>query len=147
MELKILPMTPDSAVQAAALERECFSAPWREADFNEMLARPDAVFFCAFADAVFAGPADMLCVLDEGQICNIAVSPAFRRRGVGRALIAALIEEASRRALSVMMLEVRASNMAAQALYEASGFEKVGVRRAFYASPREDAYLYNRYLK
>ena len=147
MELKILPMTPDSAVQAAALERKCFSAPWREADFCEMLARPDAVFLCAFADCVCAVHSDRLFVLVVGLIGNIAVCPAFRRQGIGRALIAALIEEASRRALSVMMLEVRASNMAAQALYEVSGFEKVGVRRAFYASPREDAYLYNRYLK
>ena len=98
-------------------------------------------------DGVFAGHVGMLCVLDEGQICNLAVAPAFRRMGVGSALLDALKTEAARRGLAVLMLEVRASNTAAQALYEKSGFERVGVRRGFYANPREDAFLYNLYLK
>jgi ribosomal-protein-alanine N-acetyltransferase len=50
------------------------------------------------------------------------------------------------RGLSVMMLEVRAGNTAAQKLYEKLGWEKVGVRRNFYSHPREDGVLYNLYL-
>ena len=88
----------------------------------------------------------MLCVLDEGQICNVAVCPAFRRMGVGEALMAAQREIARSRGITVMMLEVRASNTAAQCLYEKLGWEKLGTRKNFYSSPREDALLYNLYL-
>jgi ribosomal-protein-alanine N-acetyltransferase len=89
----------------------------------------------------------MLCVLDEGQICNVAVCPLFRRMGVGEALMEAQRKAAVSRGLSVMMLEVRASNIAAQGLYEKLGWEKVGVRKNFYSAPREDGVLYILYLE
>ena len=103
-------------------------------------------FLCAFVDGEFAGYAGMLCVLDEGQICNVAVCPPFRRMGVGEALMAAQRRAGLARGLSVMMLEVRASNAPAQRLYEKLGWEKVGVRKNFYTAPREDGGLYNLYL-
>lgn len=140
-------MRAEDATLAAALEETCFSAPWSAAMLAEAIRREDAVFFCAYLDGCFAGHAGMFCVLDEGQIANIAVEEAFRRRGIGTALISALTEEAFRRKLSLLMLEVRASNTGAQTLYEACGFERVGVRRGFYAHPREDGFLYNKSIK
>ena len=83
----------------------------------------------------------MLCVLDEGQICNVAVCPAFRRMGVGEALMAAQREIALSRGITVMMLEVRASNTAAQCLYEKLGFLQVGRRPNYYRNPKEDALI------
>jgi ribosomal-protein-alanine N-acetyltransferase len=142
----ILPMTKESALSVAELEKLCFSAPWS----YEMLCaeglRPEAEFLCAFVDGAFAGYAGMLCVLDEGQICNVAVCPPFRRMGVGEALMTAQKNAGLARGLSIMMLEVRAGNTAAQKLYEKLGWEKVGVRRNFYSAPREDGVLYNLYL-
>ena len=111
-----------------------------------MAENPNASFLCAFSDGVFSGYAGMLCVLDEGQICNVAVCPAFRRMGVGAALMKAQAETAKIRGLSFMTLEVRAGNLAAQGLYEKYGWEKVGVRKNFYQKPREDAFLYNYYV-
>lgn len=142
-KIEILSMTGSEAAEAAALERLCFSAPWSETAIREAAERDDTVFLAAYADGEFAGYAGMLCVLDEGHICNVAVMPQLRRRGVGRTLIEALKEEGRRRSLAVLMLEVRASNTAAQALYESAGFVRVGVRSLFYAAPREDAFLYN----
>ena len=145
-KIEILPMTKESALSVAELEKLCFSAPWS----YEMLCaeglRPEAEFLCAFVDGAFAGYAGMLCVLDEGQICNVAVCPPFRRMGVGEALMTAQKNAGLARGLSVMMLEVRAGNTAAQKLYEKLGWEKVGVRRNFYSAPREDGVLYNLYL-
>ena len=144
--IEVLPMTRDSAKNVAELEKLCFSAPWS----YEMLCaeglRPEAEFLCAFVDGAFAGYAGMLCVLDEGQICNVAVCPPFRRMGVGEALMTAQKNAGLARGLSIMMLEVRAGNTAAQKLYEKLGWEKVGVRRNFYSAPREDGVLYNLYL-
>lgn len=140
-------MTTESAECAARLEEKCFSAPWSVSALEESAFRADGVFRCAYINGEFAGHAGMLCVLDEGQVCNIAVEQSYRRIGVGRALVEALIEEARNRHLSVLYLEVRASNTPAQRLYESFGFEKVGARRAYYENPREDAFLYNLYLK
>ena len=144
--IEILPMNPISAHDAAALEQVCFSAPWSVDSLIEASGRADSSFLVAFVDGEFAGYAGMLCVLDEGQICNVAVCPSFRRMGVGEALMAAQREAAITRGIAVMMLEVRASNTAAQRLYEKMGWEKIGVRRNFYSSPREDGILYNFYL-
>ena len=145
-KIEIVPMTKESASFVAELEKVCFSAPWS----YEMLCaeglRAEAEFLCAFVDGKFAGYAGMLCVLDEGQICNVAVCPLFRRMGIGEALMTAQRNAGLARGLSVMMLEVRAGNTAAQKLYEKLGWEKVGVRRNFYSAPREDGVLYNLYL-
>ena len=139
-------MTKESALSAAELEKACFSAPWSYEMLCSEGLREESVFLCAFVNGEFAGYAGMLCVLDEGQICNVAVCPPFRRMGVGEALMAAQRSTGLARGLSVMMLEVRASNTAAQRLYEKLGWEKVGVRKNFYCSPREDGVLYNLYL-
>ena len=139
-------MTKESALFVAELEKLCFSSPWSYEMLCSEGLRKDSEFLCAFVDGEFAGYAGMLCVLDEGQICNVAVCPHFRRRGVGEALMTAQRSAGEARGLSVMMLEVRLSNTAAQRLYEKLGWEKVGVRRNFYSAPREDGVLYNLYL-
>ena len=88
----------------------------------------------------------MTAVLDERDVCNVAVSPDFRGMGIGKALVGALIDDAKKTGASVVMLEVRKSNASAIALYEKAGFELVGQRKNFYNRPREDALLYNLYL-
>ena len=72
---------------------------------------------------------------DEFELLNMAVTPQHRRRGYGRALLTDVLK----RFHGVWFLEVRASNIAAQALYEALGFHRSGRRREYYRSPPEDA--------
>jgi ribosomal-protein-alanine N-acetyltransferase len=70
---------------------------------------------------------------DEREILNLAVAPAFRRRGVARGLLSGLI----RTWRGAVFLEVRESNRAAQSLYKSLGFQQVAIRREYYASPPE----------
>ena len=80
----------------------------------------------------------------DADIQTIAVAPTARRRGLGRALVVALLEEAvARRAVNVF-LEVRADNPGAQALYRELGFEQLGVRRGYYQPDNVDAYVMRR---
>lgn len=74
---------------------------------------------------------------DEAEVLNIAVSPDFQRRGIGRALL----DQAAARTLH---LEVRESNAAARAFYQSLGFKATGRRRAYYQHPSEDAILLSR---
>jgi ribosomal-protein-alanine acetyltransferase len=75
----------------------------------------------------------------EGDIQTIAVAPHARRRGLGRALMLALIGEARHRGAREVFLEVRADNPGAQTLYRALGFEEIGVRPKYYQPDGVDA--------
>ena len=69
----------------------------------------------------------------------IASDPAFRRRGIGDALLKGLTEEAARRDAGSIFLEVRESNDAARAMYRKAGFLEKGIRRNYYHAPIENA--------
>ena len=145
MNIEIKKIDAESARLAAELEKMCFSEPWSEKAILEEAER--GYFIAAFADGVFAGYAGMTQVLDERDICNVATVPEFRGMGIGKAIVADLIESARKTGASVVMLEVRASNAPAIALYEKAGFTLVGKRRNFYSFPKEDALLYNYYIE
>ena len=76
---------------------------------------------------------------DEAHIVTIAVRESHRGRGIGELLLIAAIALATLNDREVVTLEVRASNQAAQALYEKYGFRKVGVRPRYYSDNHEDA--------
>jgi len=78
---------------------------------------------------------------DEAEILNLAVVPEGRRRGIGRALVAALLEALARDGAKAVFLEVRASNTAAHALYRQFRFLPVGRRSRYYRNPTEDAVI------
>jgi ribosomal-protein-alanine N-acetyltransferase len=80
-------------------------------------------------------------VEDELHVNNIAAHPDFRQRGVGSRLMEAAIEEGRRRGIAFVLLEVRASNEAAQSLYRKLGFNFVARRRDYYRFPTEDAFV------
>ena len=78
-------------------------------------------------------------VADELHLLDMATHPAHRRRGYSRALLSALVALAQREHKRLVLLEVRPSNAAAIALYEAAGFRTTGVRRGYYSDTGEDA--------
>ena len=80
-------------------------------------------------------------VEDELHVNNIAAHPKYRRMGIGRSLLTAGIEEGTCREVSFVLLEVRASNEAAQSLYRNLGFAYIGRRRDYYRLPTEDAFV------
>lgn len=126
----------------AAIEKACFRHPWSADGLREELGR--GLFLAAVEDGVTVGYVGCQTVLDEGYITNVAVLPAFRRRGIAERLLGALLERAE--GLSFVTLEVRESNQAAIALYEKMGFSRVGIRKGFYTEPTEDAVLMTRYF-
>ena len=80
-------------------------------------------------------------VEDELHVNNIATHPDFRQQGIGSNLMQRAIEEGWRRGIAFVLLEVRASNVAAQSLYRKLGFNFVGRRRDYYRFPTEDAFV------
>lgn len=78
-------------------------------------------------------------VADELQLLDIATHPDHRRKGLARALLSALLDHARRTQKRLFLLEVRASNRPAIALYQDLGFQTTGVRRGYYSDTGEDA--------
>ncbi|MBO4204757.1 ribosomal protein S18-alanine N-acetyltransferase [Micromonospora echinofusca] len=81
---------------------------------------------------------------DEAWVQNIAVRRDTQRRGIGRALLEALLAEADRCGVRAVLLEVAVDNAAAQQLYATYGFEPVGVRRGYYQPSNTDALVMRR---
>ncbi len=147
MPLTVCPMQAQHIPALAALEQQCFAAPWSAQALAEELSNPHAVFLVAEQAGEVCGYAGMHHLGDEGFITNVAVSPAARRQGVARALLAALEHYARQHTLYRLTLEVRVSNAAAIALYEGAGYRRDGVRPGFYRQPTEDAAIYSRYFE
>ncbi|MGN0342323.1 MAG: ribosomal protein S18-alanine N-acetyltransferase [Roseburia sp.] len=134
-------MKEQDLVQVAALEKQLFSVPWSEQGFRDTLDMDGVIFLVAREDEVCIGYCGIYLAADEGEITNVAVDPAYRRKGVARALLQQLLQQAKERGASHIVLEVRASNEAARALYEKLGFTACGVRKNFYQKPVEDAWV------
>jgi [ribosomal protein S18]-alanine N-acetyltransferase len=147
----IVPATVEALPQILKIEEACFSAPWTrkmlEAEFN---GNPFAHFLLARQQGEQAGdgPAESiigyLCywiVFEEVRLMNLAVIESMRHRGIARSLVTAALQTGLSQSAHRALLEVRASNQAAQALYCTFGFRQTAVRPKYYNNPVEDAVL------
>lgn len=138
-DIQIRRMEDHDLDRLAVLETRCFTIPWSRAMLADELSNDQTLYLVAVCEGRIAGYAGAWIVLDEGHITNVAVDPDFRRTGIGRALLAALLEGLSGAGAMAATLEVRRGNAAAIALYEAFGFTVEGVRKGYYIDNGEDA--------
>ena len=150
----IIMLKAKDAAALSALEAECFSTTWSEERYAALLsavpARPlqgqDALpGFCAFGLRAKVDSLDAYISLGlhlaagEVEIYNIAVRETHRQRGHGRRLLIHALREAALSGCTRALLEVRAGNTAALALYTRTGFQECGRRKRYYADTGEDA--------
>ncbi len=138
----VSPMRPEHVRRVAEIERESFTTPWSEETFGGLLGRSGVVILVMTgSDGEILGYSVLWCILDQGELANIAIESGHRRLGYGRLLLEHVLDEARVRGVEELFLEVRASNAAAIRLYESFGFTRVGLRKDYYDRPREDAHL------
>ncbi len=138
--LSLAPMTLDDLDEVLAIERASFQTPWSRGAFRYELTQNRV----ARSVVVRAGPqlAGYLCLWEIGHeihITNLAVHPSFRRRGIARALLGSILEDARQSGIELIFLEVRPTNVEAVALYENFGFRVIGRRKGYYFDTGEDA--------
>ena len=142
MKVTVCSVQEENLTAIEEIEKLCFSVPWTLEQLRSQLPGEQNVFLLAKDSSGFVlGYVGMMIVLDEGYISNVAVSPQYRRQGIADMLIRELLQEADKRALSFVTLEVRAGNAPAISLYAKHGFIPVGRRKNYYMKPREDAIL------
>ena len=137
----IVPAEETHLPALAELERQCFTPPASEARLREKLENGHFYGLAALLDDEVAGFLGVDEIADEAFVDDLAVFPRHRRKGVASALLARAETGAILRGCGKIHLECRESNKAALALYEARGYKRVGRRKNFYGSPREDAIL------
>jgi ribosomal-protein-alanine N-acetyltransferase len=133
-------VTAEDLDAVVAIETEAFTNPWRRETFLDLIDRPGLeVLVLEDVDDGIVGYAVLWCILDQGELANMAVTLQHRRRGLGAFLLSRILEVARERGIETLFLEVRVSNEAARKLYTRFGFSEVGLRRGYYREPKEDA--------
>jgi ribosomal-protein-alanine N-acetyltransferase len=133
-------MVESDLVPVAAIEAEAFTTPWKPETFRRLLGRDAAEpLVLELPEAGVVGYAILWCILDQGEIANIAVHEKWRGRALGAFLLDQVIDVAREAGVRTLFLEVRESNRVAATLYDSRGFVEIGRRRDYYADPREDA--------
>lgn len=123
-----------------AIERAAFTDPWTRDAFAGYIEGAGArVAVAADARDAVLGYSVLMLAGEDADLANLAVAPAARGLGVGRALIGDVLAAARASGVARLFLEVRESNGRAITLYEAAGFRTVGRRRRYYRDPVEDA--------
>src|SRR5437868_7395626 len=133
-------MRPGDLDEVLAIERASFTMPWsRGAFLYEIEQNRVARCLVVREDGCIVGYLCMWEIADEVHVTNIAIHPAYRRRGIARELLSGLVADARGRDVRMIVLEVRPSNHQAIALYESFNFRVTGRRRGYYYDTGEDA--------
>lgn len=145
--LKDLPrleaMREDDLEEVLAIENAIYTHPWTCGNFSDSLR---AGYDCRTwrLEDELVGYFVLMAAAGEAHLLNLSVAERHQRSGHGSALLAEALELARLRGARSLFLEVRPSNLAAQALYARFGFRRIAVRRGYYPahSGREDALVY-----
>ena len=134
--LHIEPAQPKDADMVAKLHAHGFYRGWPREDFAAYISGEGTPLYVACdAKRKIAGFAMLRHLGEEAELISIAVDPKWRKRGVGVALLRALIDDLLMSPAKKLFLEVAADNVAALKLYGKFGFQKVSERRGYYPRP------------
>ena len=114
------------------IEKVCFSDPWTVEAFESGMSNPFFHSVLLEDGGQVCGYACQFVIFEDAEILNLAVSPAYRRKGLGRELLKELESYAKEKQAERTLLEVREGNLPARSLYEAWGFKAFGVRKNYY---------------
>lgn len=132
-------MQESDLVQVASIEKANFSVPWSVESFRESISLEHTIYLVAEEEGNIMGYCGMYRVFNEGEIVNVAVAEAHRRKSVASRLLEQLFTQSEELQVDNFFLEVRESNQPAIQLYKKFGFSEAGIRKDFYEKPRENA--------
>ena len=130
------PAVPTDAEHMHVIEEKLFGPDaWSPDQVQHELARlsVDRWYVVAEQNGELVGYGGIFLSPPDADVQTVAVAPHIQGAGVGRLLLAAVIDAAWQQKCSRIFLEVRADNAAALGMYQSAGFTKLGVRRRYYA--------------
>ena len=143
--MKMMRMTDGYIVRVRKLLCQCFAHPWTLTTIKNTIDREDVYSLIFVEGDEVAAFLAFEKILDEGSVELIAVDEKYRRRGLAKFMLDYIMNTIGD--LSVVTLEVRASNTPAISLYQSLGFEQIAVRKNYYADIGEDALVMQKHLE
>lgn len=140
-KILVRPMQKKDVPAISKIEEAAFSMPWSPQDFLDMVDRDGSLYVTALCDDEVIGCCGVTNACGDGDINNVVVAETWRGQGVGKQMLATLMELGKKIGIVNYTLEVRVSNAPAIRLYESLGFESAGIRPGFYDKPKEDAMI------
>lgn len=137
--MEIRYMTLEEVEDVFWLEQQNFSHPWSQESIAKAAKQPENLYLVAVEGDKVLGYCGIWCSMDYADLCRIVVMPERRKQGIASALLDVGVKGCRERRMEKLLLEVRASNIAAIALYEKKKFQKIYTRRNYYSNPVEDA--------
>ena len=123
------------------IEKESYAHPWDKLEFvKELKGNKFAHYFVCLLDGKIVSFLGVWIVFEEAHITNIAVSPNYRKIGLGSMLIDFSVSFAKNKNAKRIVLEVRVSNKEAINLYIRKGFRVTSIKKNYYIDNFEDAY-------
>ncbi|MGZ3498214.1 MAG: ribosomal protein S18-alanine N-acetyltransferase [Vulcanimicrobiaceae bacterium] len=140
--LVVSPMLEADIKEVVRIEQQSFTTTWpANAFFNELHDNKLAHYFVGRIDDRIVAYGGIWVILEDSHVTTIAVAPEHRGKKYGEYLLLRLLDEAIERGASWMTLEVRESNVVAQALYRKYGFTTVSTRKGYYSDNNENAFV------
>jgi ribosomal-protein-alanine N-acetyltransferase len=140
LTVTVQPMRRRHVRSVLRIEQQVYPRPWSSSLFlSELALRSTRAYFIARVGRELVGYAGLMMTLDEAHVTTIAVEPRRHRSKIGTRLLLVLARDAVARGATILTLEVRMSNVAAQDMYRRFGFGPVGVRKNYYQEVNEDA--------
>lgn len=141
---QILRMQKEDIDRVLKIEQASFSQPYSRELFEEELFL-DLAHPCVMKTSeTLVGFMDYWIIKDEMHLITIAIDPSYRRLGLGSKFVDYLVNQAEKKQVKKIFLDVRKSNVAAIALYEKFDFLKIGIRKKYYSDNNEDAIVMER---
>ena len=142
VDVAVRPLTAADLPVLERLEVELFGAgAWSAATLAEELTAPGRTYVGAtLPGGTLVGYAGLWFDGWDAQVMTVGTDAAHQGRGVGRAMLVALVDRAREVGAASVLLEVRVDNAPALHLYEALGFERLGRRRGYYQPENVDAW-------
>jgi ribosomal-protein-alanine N-acetyltransferase len=142
MSLVLRKMMVEDVPAVHAIDVGSFTLPWPERSLRfEVSDNPAARCWVAELEGQVVGMLVLWLIVDEAHIATLAIQPDYRRQGLAKRLLVEALRAAYQEGARQALLEVRAGNEAAQAMYCTFGFEEVGRRAKYYKDNGEDAIL------
>lgn len=139
--IQIRLMTQEDIEQVSEIEKATFSMPWSKEALRQSLNQRGSIYVVAVEDEKVIGYCGLWNIAGEGNINNVAVVKSHRGRHIASQMLKKLIELGNKEGIEAYTLEVRTSNEPAIFLYKKFGFTIEGIRKDYYESPKEDAYI------
>lgn len=140
-EINVVPMCYEHTEGVYDVFIKSLKVKWSLDDIRKELDNRLAVYFVALLDNKVVGFGGMWVIVDEGHITNVAVSPDFRRKSIGKKIFDKIQDYCLSHNIHALTLEVREKNFSAQNFYNSLGFEVAGRRKKYYADTGEDAII------